>query len=182
MKSFLEMLSFMNAIKIVKYEKTSSNFLPISKVHFNDQSSGIEDFFSNATVGIVQIKWRFPQCSKRWRILCRCSVCGLIKKMRNPSLMLSGSHWSWCQAIAAAEITGAGPDKILFVSVKMEHGDLWGWRVRRVSLSDHFLPLPVNCWLFTTDISKTSSEQCSWWLFNTSMPSIFSGKVLYKST
>ena len=46
------------------------------------------------------------------------------KKMRNPSLMLSGSHWSWCQAIAAAEITGAGPDKILFVSVKMEHGDL----------------------------------------------------------
>ena len=46
------------------------------------------------------------------------------KKMRNPSLMLSGSHWSWCQAIAGAEITGAGPDKILFVSVKMEHGDL----------------------------------------------------------
>ena len=65
MKSFLEMLSFMNAIKIVKYEKTSSNFLPISKVYFNDQSSGIEDFFSNATVGIVQIKWRFSQCSKR---------------------------------------------------------------------------------------------------------------------
>ena len=64
MKSFLEMLSFMNAIKIVKYEKTSSNFLPISKVHFNDQSSGIEHF-PNATVGIVQIKWRFPQCSKR---------------------------------------------------------------------------------------------------------------------
>ena len=64
MKSFLEMLSFMNAIKIVKYEKTSSNFLPISKVHFNDQSSGIEHF-SNATVGIVQIKWGFPQCSKR---------------------------------------------------------------------------------------------------------------------
>ena len=63
MKSFLEMLSFMNAIKIVKYEKTSSNFLPISKVHFNDQYSGIENF-PNATVGTVQIKWRFPQCSK----------------------------------------------------------------------------------------------------------------------
>lgn len=46
------------------------------------------------------------------------------QKLRNPSLMLSGSHWSWCQAIAGAEITGAGPDKILFVSVKMEHGDL----------------------------------------------------------
>ena len=54
MKSFLEMLSFMNAIKIVKYEKTSSNFLPISKVHFNDQYSGIENF-PNATVGTVQI-------------------------------------------------------------------------------------------------------------------------------
>ena len=45
MKSFLEMLSFMNAIKIVKYEKTSSNFLPISKVYFNDQYSGILNIF-----------------------------------------------------------------------------------------------------------------------------------------
>ena len=58
MKSFLEMLSFMNAIKIVKYEKTSSNFLPISKVHFNDQSSGIENF---PTVRGTLIIWKFPQ-------------------------------------------------------------------------------------------------------------------------
>ena len=57
MKSFLEMLSFMNAIKIVKYEKTSSNFLPISKVHFNDQSSGIEKF---PTVRGTLIIWKFP--------------------------------------------------------------------------------------------------------------------------
>ena len=58
MKSFLEMLSFMNAIKSVKYEKTSSNFLPISKVHFNDQSSGIEKF---STVLGTLIIWKFPQ-------------------------------------------------------------------------------------------------------------------------